>query len=92
MQEEPHPGNGSYATGRGGSYAATHPSPKRKEGKHMKDGKPRTDRTSTNLRAWTRRLWTVSLQDLNNEALRGAAYQAGSGVVTVLILWMESRH
>ncbi len=57
----------------------------------MKDGKPRADRTSTKLRAWARRLWSVGLQDLNNEALRGAAYRAGSGVVTVLILWMESR-
>lgn len=57
----------------------------------MNDGKPCADRTSTKLRAWARRLCTVSLQDLKKEALRGAAYQAGSGVVTVLILWMESR-
>ncbi|WP_326735364.1 hypothetical protein [Streptomyces sp. NBC_01022] len=29
--------------------------------------------------------------DLGYEALRGAAYQAGSGLVTVLVLWMSTR-
>lgn len=30
--------------------------------------------------------------DLGYEALRGVAYQAGSGLVTVLVLWMSTRH
>ncbi|MFD8692332.1 hypothetical protein [Streptomyces sp. NPDC059651] len=29
--------------------------------------------------------------DLGYEALRGAAYRAGSGLVTVLVLWMSTR-
>jgi hypothetical protein len=47
---------------------------------------------STRLKAWASRLRPKNPTDLYDEALRGAAYRAGSGIVTVLILWIQSRH
>lgn len=47
-------------------------------------------RTLRGLRVYLKRRGHRSF-DLGYEALRGAAYQAGSGLVTVLVLWMSTR-
>lgn len=47
-------------------------------------------RTLHHLRGCLKRRRRQSF-DLGYEALRGAAYQAGSGLVTVLVIWMSAR-
>ncbi|CAM5321712.1 hypothetical protein SCHAM137S_01998 [Streptomyces chartreusis] len=57
----------------------------------MKDRKGNEAGAATRLRRRLRERRAGRVRDIGHHALRGAAYQAGSGIITVLILWIESR-
>ncbi|MGW4543584.1 hypothetical protein ACWEOP_37690 [Streptomyces chartreusis] len=57
----------------------------------MTDRKGREAGLATRLRRRLRERRAGRGRELGRHALHGAAYQAGSGIVTVLILWIESR-
>lgn len=57
----------------------------------MEKAKPCDNSTFTKLRSLIAQLRMRGLQDLGMEALRGAAYRAGAGFVTVLVFWTQSR-
>jgi hypothetical protein len=55
--------------------------------KHPRRQARRLAATATHLRNWARRQG----QNLPGEFLQGVAYKLGSGAVTLLILWWETR-
>jgi hypothetical protein len=56
--------------------------------KHLSRWDGRRTRSSHHLRKWIRQQG----RNVPGEFLQGAAYKLGSGAVTLLILWWETRH